>query len=244
GARPGVLGRVPRRHRHRARRMRDAPGRRRLRAHRRRRDARRRLRRRDRTGCVAARVPHPRTHHRVRLPPRRAQLPGPLREPAAPRGAQPAGRRALFVRRPRRVGVDPGHGPEPGRGTGGGDGRRPGRTRGRCRRRRARGRAADFAGEAGSGAVTNLAEVLLAPARATPDAIALRAGTDAVTYRELESSAARVAGTLRSGGVEPGARVTIAGLHTIAFVASYLGALRAGAVAVPVNPHAPGPERG
>ena len=90
--------------------------------------------------------------------------------------------------------------------------------------------------------MTNLAEVLLAPARATPDAIALRAGTDAVTYRELESRAARVAGTLRSGGVEPGARVTIEGRNTIAFVASYLGVMRAGAIAVPLNPHAPDPE--
>jgi len=90
--------------------------------------------------------------------------------------------------------------------------------------------------------VTNLADVLLAPAETTPDAIALRAGTDAVTYRELESRAARVAGALRSEGVDPGARVTIDGHNTIAFVASYLGALRAGAVAVPVNPHAPGPE--
>ena len=90
--------------------------------------------------------------------------------------------------------------------------------------------------------MTNLADVLLAPAHATPDAIALRAGSNTVTYRELESRAARVAGTLRSEGVEPGARVTIEGHNTIAFVASYLGVLRAGAVAVPLNPHAPAPE--
>jgi long-chain acyl-CoA synthetase len=90
--------------------------------------------------------------------------------------------------------------------------------------------------------VTNLADVLLGPAGETPDAIALRAGTDAVTYRELESRAARVAGALRAEGVEPGARVTIEGHNTIAFVASYLGVLRAGAVAVPLNPHAPDPE--
>jgi long-chain acyl-CoA synthetase len=90
--------------------------------------------------------------------------------------------------------------------------------------------------------VTNLADVLLAPAHSTPDAIALRAGTDTVTYRELASRAARVAGALRSEGVEPGARVTIEGHNTISFVVSYLGVLRAGAVAVPLNPHAPDPE--
>ena len=87
--------------------------------------------------------------------------------------------------------------------------------------------------------MTNLAEVLLAPAASTPDAVALRAGTDAVTYAELEARAARVAGALRADGVEPGDRVAIEGHNSVAFVASYLGALRAGAVAHPRNPHAP-----
>jgi long-chain acyl-CoA synthetase len=90
--------------------------------------------------------------------------------------------------------------------------------------------------------VTNLAEVLLEPAQRTPDAIALRAGSDAVTYRELELRAARVAGALRAEGVNAGDRVSIEGHNTIAFVASYLGALRVGAVAVPLNPLAPDPE--
>ena len=90
--------------------------------------------------------------------------------------------------------------------------------------------------------MTNLADVLLAPAQRTPDAIALRAGSDVITYRELESRAARVAGALRAEGVDPGDRVTIEGHNTIAFVTSYLGALRVGAVAVPLNPQAPDPE--
>jgi long-chain acyl-CoA synthetase len=90
--------------------------------------------------------------------------------------------------------------------------------------------------------VTNLADVLLAPAGRTPDAVALRAGSDAITYRELDLRAARVAGALQAEGVDPGDRVTIEGHNTIPFVASYLGALRAGAVAVPLNPLAPDPE--
>jgi long-chain acyl-CoA synthetase len=90
--------------------------------------------------------------------------------------------------------------------------------------------------------VTNVADVLLAPAEHSPDAVALRAGSDTVTYHELESRAARVAGALRAEGIDPGDRVTIEGHNTIAFVASYLGALRVGAVAVPLNPYAPGPE--
>jgi long-chain acyl-CoA synthetase len=87
--------------------------------------------------------------------------------------------------------------------------------------------------------VTNLADVLLAPAARTPDAVALRAGADAVTYAELEARAARVAGALRADGIEPGERVAIEGHNSVAFVVSYLGALRVGAVAVPLNPHAP-----
>jgi long-chain acyl-CoA synthetase len=39
-----------------------------------------------------------------------------------------------------------------------------------------------------------------------------------------------------------GERVAIDGHNTVAFVTSYLGVLRAGGVAVPVNPHAPEPE--
>jgi long-chain acyl-CoA synthetase len=87
--------------------------------------------------------------------------------------------------------------------------------------------------------VTNLADLLLAPAARTPEAVALRAGADAITYAELEARSARIAGVLRAEGIEPGERVAIEGHNSVAFVASYLGALRAGAVAVPLNPHAP-----
>lgn len=87
--------------------------------------------------------------------------------------------------------------------------------------------------------MTNVAEVLLAAAARTPDATALRSGGDVVTYRDLDERAARVAGALRAEGVEPGDRVAIEGNNTIAFVASYLGVLRIGGVAVPLNPYAP-----
>jgi long-chain acyl-CoA synthetase len=90
--------------------------------------------------------------------------------------------------------------------------------------------------------VTNLADVLLAPAARTPDAVALVDDRGETTYAELESRAGRVAGALRARGVEPGDRVAIAGDNSVAFVVSYLGALRIGAVAVPLNPHAPEPE--
>jgi long-chain acyl-CoA synthetase len=87
--------------------------------------------------------------------------------------------------------------------------------------------------------VTNLADVLLASATRAPDAVALVDAQGPTTYGELETRAARVAGALRADGVGPGDRVAIEGDNTIPFVVSYLGTLRAGAVAVPLNPHAP-----
>ena len=41
--------------------------------------------------------------------------------------------------------------------------------------------------------MTNLADVLLAPAASTPDATALRDGAEVVTYRELEERSQRLA---------------------------------------------------
>jgi long-chain acyl-CoA synthetase len=90
----------------------------------------------------------------------------------------------------------------------------------------------------------NLAELLLAPARSAPDAVALVDGNATVAYGELADRAARVAGLLAGNGVEPGDRVAILDLNEPAFVAAYLGALWAGATAVPLNPHAPPAELG
>src|SRR2546430_4851191 len=191
---------------------------------------------------MAGRVPGAGEDDGVRVPACRDQLPGAVRQPPTPGRPDPPGGGALPCGRPGRPGPDPGQGPGPGRGAGGRPRRRPRRTR-RCARRRGRGgRAPVVLVEAGSGPVTNLADVLLAPAQRTPDAIALRAGPDTIAYRELESRAARVAGALRSEGVRPGDQVTIEGHNTIAFATSYLGALRVGAVAVPLNPQAPDPE--
>src|SRR6266480_7080505 len=172
---------------------------------------------------MAARVPRARANDRVRVPACRDQLPGAVRQPPTSERPEPPGGGALPVGRPRRPGLDPGHGPEPGRGAGGRHRRRHRRTRRCARRRRRGGRAPVVVVEAGSGPVSNLADVLLAPAQRTPDAVALRAGPDTVTYRELESRAARVAGALRAEGVQPGDQVTIEGHNTIAFVTSYLG---------------------
>ncbi|HVM40408.1 MAG TPA: AMP-binding protein, partial [Acidimicrobiia bacterium] len=82
----------------------------------------------------------------------------------------------------------------------------------------------------------NLADVLLRAADASPDARALTWAGGSTTYAELADRSARVAGALAADGRRPGDRVGIVCGNTPAFVVAYLGALRAGAVAVPVNP--------
>jgi long-chain acyl-CoA synthetase len=90
--------------------------------------------------------------------------------------------------------------------------------------------------------VTNLGELLLEPAARTPDAVALVDEQGPTTYGELAERASRLAGLLIRDGVQPGDRVAIEAHNTVAFVVSYIGALRVGAVAVPLNTHAPDAE--
>jgi long-chain acyl-CoA synthetase len=90
--------------------------------------------------------------------------------------------------------------------------------------------------------VTNLADVLLEPAARTPDAVALIDDRGPTTFGELSDRAAEAAGALRASGVRPDDRVAIEAHNTVEFVVSYIGALRLGAVAVPLNPHAPDAE--
>jgi long-chain acyl-CoA synthetase len=85
----------------------------------------------------------------------------------------------------------------------------------------------------------NLVSVLLEPAGASPDAIALIDGDRTVSYGELEALAAEAAHGIAHLGITPGDRVAIACHNDVAFVTAYLGALWAGAVAVPLNPLAP-----
>jgi len=97
-------------------------------------------------------------------------------------------------------------------------------------------------GQAGSSPALNLADVLLARAGDTPVAVALRHRDATVSYRELADNSARLARGLRDDGVAAGDRVAIMGTNEPAFVVSYLAVLRAGAIAVPLNPQAPAPE--
>jgi acyl-CoA synthetase (AMP-forming)/AMP-acid ligase II len=65
--------------------------------------------------------------------------------------------------------------------------------------------------------------------------IALRLGTESLSYAELEQRARQVAHGLRSGGVQPGDRVAYLGKNTLSYFEYLLGAVKAGAVLVPVN---------
>jgi benzoate-CoA ligase len=65
-----------------------------------------------------------------------------------------------------------------------------------------------------------------------------------VTYRELLVEVERVAAGLRTLGVQPEQRVAMVMLDSVEFFATFLGAMRIGAVPAPVNPLLPGRDLG
>ena len=85
---------------------------------------------------------------------------------------------------------------------------------------------------------SNLAGLLTRAAEQSPDRIALveAAGGRRVTWAELDREVDRVAHGLVGLGLVAGYRVLIAVSNRVEFVTTYLGALRARLVAVPVNP--------
>ena len=86
----------------------------------------------------------------------------------------------------------------------------------------------------------NLADLVVRAARESPDRVALvEAGTGRrTTWAELDAEVDRVAAGLAAMGLVAGYRVVIVVGNRLEFVTTYLGALRARLVAVPVNPRA------
>src|SRR5919199_6319697 len=81
----------------------------------------------------------------------------------------------------------------------------------------------------------NLATILTATAERLPEHIAIKLDDFELNYQLLNEASARVAGLLKSKGVEPGDRVGIMLPNVPHFPVVFYGALRAGAVVVPMN---------
>jgi amino acid adenylation domain-containing protein len=84
-----------------------------------------------------------------------------------------------------------------------------------------------------------LHELVAAQAARTPDAEALVAGTERLSYRELAARAGRLARHLRAVGVGPEARVAVAAERTARLVVGLLAVLEAGGAYVPLDPAYP-----
>jgi long-chain acyl-CoA synthetase len=87
-----------------------------------------------------------------------------------------------------------------------------------------------------NGSVTNLAKNLTDTTRVHAGRVAVRVDNAAMTYRALDEASARVAGLLRERGLRPGDRVGIMMPNVAEVPVVYYGVLRAGGVAVPMNP--------
>jgi long-chain acyl-CoA synthetase len=84
--------------------------------------------------------------------------------------------------------------------------------------------------------MTNFADELAGAADKDADRPAIKLDDRGLTYGQLDDAAARVAGLLRARGIQPGDRVAVQ-LPTVPyFPIVFQGALRLGAVVVPLNP--------
>jgi long-chain acyl-CoA synthetase len=82
----------------------------------------------------------------------------------------------------------------------------------------------------------NVADVLHEHAARSPARPALRSGSRRVSFGELDAASGHVADRLLRDGVRPGDRVALLLPNVPEFAAAYYGVLRAGAVAVPLDP--------
>jgi long-chain acyl-CoA synthetase len=83
----------------------------------------------------------------------------------------------------------------------------------------------------------NVADLVRTAAAEHGDRTAFRTLDGAtLTWAEVDARVGEAAATLRAHGAQPGDRVAIALPNSVAFAVAFWGALRAGAVVVPVNP--------
>lgn len=84
--------------------------------------------------------------------------------------------------------------------------------------------------------VDNVSDLVRRAAQLMPGKDALHDQDRVQSWSQLDERVDKVAGALGSLGLQPGDRVAIALGNTLAFPETYFGVLRAGLVAVPVNP--------
>ncbi|GAA3385118.1 long-chain-fatty-acid--CoA ligase [Cryptosporangium minutisporangium] len=71
---------------------------------------------------------------------------------------------------------------------------------------------------------------------------ALSAGDRTVTYAELDARSTRIANALRADGVQPGDRIAVLDKNSVEIAELFLGAVKAGAVLIPLNWRLTAPE--
>ena len=76
-------------------------------------------------------------------------------------------------------------------------------------------------------------------AERSPEAEAVRCRGRSLTYVELDAASTSLACTLREAGVERGDRVAVSAPKCVEVIVAVYGVLKAGAVCVPMDPHAP-----
>src|SRR6185369_1432152 len=81
----------------------------------------------------------------------------------------------------------------------------------------------------------SVAQLLRGAVAQCPDAIAIDGDGRRVTFVELDRAANRVANALITAGVNPGDRVGFVDRNSTEYWETFLGALKAGAVLVPLN---------
>ncbi|MFJ4323024.1 non-ribosomal peptide synthase/polyketide synthase [Streptomyces tricolor] len=86
---------------------------------------------------------------------------------------------------------------------------------------------------------TTVADLFAAQVRRTPDALALQAGDDHLTYRELDARAARLAARLAGLGVRPERPVGVLMERSVQLIVAQLALVRTGGVYVPLDGRAP-----
>jgi len=83
-----------------------------------------------------------------------------------------------------------------------------------------------------------ICELVRRTARAAPERVALIDGERRLSYREFDRLIDRVAAALQRDGVAPRETIAICAVSSIEYVATFLGALRAGVVVAPLAPSA------